>query len=197
MSAEEIFSPSTSRTMRTGPCMTGCEGPMLSGIVSEGSSSSSRSEVSRIPITTRREVGLVVAGSLELLSAIVWLRSVGCSVDAAGIPAHQRLTLLLGIVLAQRVPHELRIHEDPAQVRVALEAHAVKIEGLALEPVGAHPHRAERLDGGVLLGHAAVQAHPVLLVGRVEVQDHVEARLAPEAIDHGEVDEHVHLDGGV
>jgi len=46
MSADEIRSPSTSSTMRTVPCMAGCEGPMFSGMGSVGRSGAIISSVS-------------------------------------------------------------------------------------------------------------------------------------------------------
>ncbi len=46
MSALEIRSPSTSSTMRTVPCMAGCEGPMFKGTGSVGRSGAVRSSAS-------------------------------------------------------------------------------------------------------------------------------------------------------
>src|SRR5260221_14724258 len=109
--------------MRTVPCMAGCGGPMLSGNGSVGSSGASKSCGSWIPTTTRREAG----GASVLSTARAPLLTLG-SVDRIGLAAHERLPLLFGVVLAQRVPHELGVHEDAAQVGVALEAHAVQIE---------------------------------------------------------------------
>src|SRR5712672_1991002 len=154
--------------MRTVPCMAGCEGPMFRGIGSVGRSgaSGSRSPASWIPITMRRleaTVSMLIGGSP--------------SVDAAGLTAHQRLSLFLRVILAQRVADELRVHQQAPQIRVALEAHAVKIVGLALGPVGPRPQRHQGIDDRVLLGYAAVQAHAVLLGDRVKVNHHVEARL--------------------
>src|SRR5437762_2098400 len=134
--------------MRTVPCMAGCEGPMFRGSGSVGSSGASKSDGSWIPRTTLREA--VAGGGASVLS------KVPCSsVDRVGLAAHERLPLLFGVVLAQRVPDELGVHEDAAQIGVPLEAHAVEIVGLALEPVRARPHGDQRVDRRILSGAPA------------------------------------------
>ena len=118
-----------SSTMRTVPCIAGCDGPMLSGMGSVGSSGASP-----------RSGGVLEAedDAAGLGGRQRCFRSCACRASVYAVPAarrHQRLALLLGVVLAQRVADELRVHEDAAQVGVALEADAVQVEGLALEPV--------------------------------------------------------------
>src|SRR6188508_595309 len=51
---------------------------------------------------------------------------------------------LLRVVLAQRVPDELVVHVDPAQVGVTVEGDAVHVVGLALEPVERRPQAGQR-----------------------------------------------------
>src|SRR6185503_13195794 len=150
MSALEIRSPCTSSTMRTVPCMAGCDGPMFSGtgwVGRSGRSMSAMSSASWKPRTTRRcsiSVVLILVSRLDVRAP------------------HQRLALLLRVVLAQRVPDELGIHQDAAQVGMALEAHAVQVVRLALVPVRALPHRAQRIDGRIVLRASAVKANAVL-----------------------------------
>src|SRR5689334_20128378 len=43
------------------------------------------------------------------------------------------------VVLAQRVPLPVVVHDDPREVRVALDADAHQVPGLALVPVGGRP----------------------------------------------------------
>src|SRR5215471_9672567 len=184
MSALEMRSPSTSSTIRTVPCMAGCDGPMFSGTGSVGRSGAPRSSASWKPRTIWRRVSAISSVVLML----------GSSFTLLGLgPAHERLPLLLRVILAQRVPDELGIHQDTAQVRVALEADAVKVVRLALEPVRPLPDAAQRVDRRVVLGAAAVEANAVLEADRIDVQHDVEARLRRETIDAGQVDEHLHL----
>src|SRR5262245_19738968 len=113
--------------MRTVPCIAGCDGPMLTVISSWGSSvSTSRSAESLRPRTRVLRSAMTSSRSLEQVRA-----------------ADQRLPLFLRVVLAQRVADELLVHVDPPQIGVALEADAVHVEGLALLPVEAGPHRGE------------------------------------------------------
>src|SRR5262249_56347026 len=51
----------------------------------------------------------------------------------------QRLTPIDRVVLAQRMTDELLVHEQPTQVRVALEADTEHVPDLALEPDGDRP----------------------------------------------------------
>ena len=150
--AATIVSPSTSSTMRTVPCIAGCDGPMLSGIGSVGSSGL----VEVLGVLRRR--GPRGGSRAGRASGPVGLGDARRSITRRGrrSRADQRLALLLGVVLAQRVPDELGVHEDAAQVGVALEAR---------RRTGRRPRaRTSRrrptpgpgvVDGGIVLGHAA------------------------------------------
>jgi len=81
----------------TVPCVAGCDGPMLT------MTESSRSGLSKIERTGFRS-GVSIAG---LVSAAV---------------RHERLLLLLRVVLAQRVADEALVEQDRAQIVVAAEA---------------------------------------------------------------------------
>src|SRR5439155_4417436 len=78
-------------------------------------------------------------------------------VDREIIAPHQRLALLLGVVLAQRVADELLVEVDPPQVGVAVELDPVHVVGLALLPVERRPQRRERRYAGIVLGHRALE----------------------------------------
>ena len=97
-------SPSTVRTMRTVPCIAGCDGPMLSVIGSVGSSCSFVGEI------------LDVLDAEDHLLALQPWRSLTPRRDRT---AHERLALLFGVVLAQRMADELLVHEDAAQIGMA------------------------------------------------------------------------------
>src|SRR5688572_12409852 len=98
-------SPSTVSTMRTVPCIAGCDGPMLTVMRSGGSSVSvsERSCASLRPSTSC----LSVAESPMLHLALD-------RIDRQIVAAHERLALLLRIVLAQRIADELFVHVDAA-----------------------------------------------------------------------------------
>src|SRR5437879_3341010 len=51
-----------------------------------------------------------------------------------GAIRHERLRLLRGVVLEQRVPFELGVHQDAAQIGMTAERDAAHVERLALEP---------------------------------------------------------------
>src|SRR6266516_789367 len=59
---------------------------------------------------------------------------------------HEGLALVERVVLAQRVPFELRVHEDAAEIGMPGEADAEHVPHLALGPVGALPHAGRRRD---------------------------------------------------
>src|SRR5687767_7158319 len=100
MSAPRTRSPSRVSTMRTVPCIAGCDGPMLICMGSVGISSS-RSAAFFWPRTTvfvsRSAMGVSLLGGQSL---------------AAG----ERLALVFRVVLAQRVTLEGLPHEHAAQV---------------------------------------------------------------------------------
>jgi len=114
---------------------------------------------------------------------------------------HEGLGFLGRVVLAQRVPLELRIQQDASQVGVPHELDAEHVVRLALGPVGRAPQLGERLDFGVValgITDRRLQAEPVSLAEGVQVRDDVEARLAVEPVDAGQIDEHFHAGlGGV
>src|SRR5678816_2393615 len=132
-------SPSTVSTMRTVPCIAGCDGPMLIVISSGGSSCSvsPRSCASLRPSTSC----LSDVRSRGAAMSVLLLRRALDRVDRQVVAAHQRLALLLRVVLAQRVADELLVEVDATEIGVAVEADAVHVVGLALLPVERGPQR--------------------------------------------------------
>src|SRR3954464_648980 len=113
--------------MRTGPCIAGSDLPLLT-VISSGGSSCSVSERSCTSLRPR-------TSCLRSAMALLHLDRV---LDEIVAP-HERLTLLLRVVLAERVADELLVQEDPAQVGVTVEPDAVHVERLALLPVERRP----------------------------------------------------------
>src|SRR5262249_50714157 len=132
-----MVSPSSLSTILTVPCIAGCDGPICSSIGSNGNPSASPSSAPPFFDPSSPMIAL-------LLGALRWLPSRRGGARRAG--SDQRLTLLLGVVLAQRVSLELLVEVDASQIRVALELDAVHVVGLALEPVGTHPESDEARD---------------------------------------------------
>src|SRR5262245_36398364 len=167
MSRSTMFSPSSSMRNLTVPCVAGCEGPMLSSWCSTWRSFSKSS---------------ASGGSGSPTS--------GSRVAIALIPRpHQRLPLLLGIVLAQRMAVELLVQKYPAQVGVPPEADPVEVPHLALHPVRRGPEGAQARDLGGVLGHARPGPDPRLPLHRVQLADHLESRLLAQVVDRGQVGE--------
>ena len=103
----------------------------------------------------------------------------------------ERLALLLGIVLAQRISLELIVQVDPAQVRVAAELDAVHVVGFPLQPVCADPDRRHAGNDRVLVGHARLQPQPMMMHGRQQMVDDFKARPLADVIHRRHVDRHV------
>ena len=91
---------------------------------------------------------------------------------------HERLAPLERVVLAQRVPLELVVHEEAPQVGVVREADPVHVEAVALEPVGPAADGRDARHDGIRLRHLHPQANAPVVPRRVEVVDDLEARLA-------------------
>src|SRR5436853_3614504 len=114
-------SPSSFRLILTVPCVDGCDGPIW---ISMGCAW--RSSVSG---------GL---GPASIALAQPRLGALGLFLGHVA-DGDQRLALLLGVVLAQRMTLELRVEVDAPQIRMPLELDTVHVVGLALEPVRAPP----------------------------------------------------------
>src|SRR6266545_4679867 len=86
------------------------------------------------------------------------------------------------VVLALRVALPVLGHEDPDQVRVAVEAHPEEVVDLALVPVGRGPHAGHRGDVRVVDADPDLDPQPHVVVERVEVV--VDAEPLPQAGQH-------------
>ena len=84
------------------------------------------------------------------------------------------LALLDRIVLAQGVPHEILVVQDPSQIRVPLEPNPVLIKGLPLEPVGGLIDPDCRGQGRILFSEADLEADMPTRLQRVEMVDDLE-----------------------
>src|SRR5215831_2050595 len=167
MSRSTMVSPSSSIRNFTVPCVAGWDGPMLSTWCSVCRSFSRSSS-----------------------SALVW--AIG------SVPrSDQRLAPLLRIVLAQGVTLELLVQQDAAQVGMVAEADPVQVPDLALHPVGGGPQLDHRVDLAGRLGNAGLDPHALVPGERVEVVDHLEARLAAELVDRGQIAQHRELEAGL
>src|SRR5512133_1869902 len=136
-------SPSSSTRNFVTPCVAGWDGPMLRTIrfVGSGARSSSCAALAGVPVPF---LGLAMDRSPPE-RALVARGGAGPAEDVvdralldARLPAAER------VVLAERVPLELVVHEQPAQVGVARHPDAVHVEAVALVPVRAAPHRRDR-----------------------------------------------------
>src|SRR3989338_2591573 len=125
-------SPSSSVTIWMMPCIAGWEGPMFRNmclvsvaVVEVMATSGVRCTVYGVRYTVHRSpytpVDRTVCGSV------------------LGRRTDERLSFTDGIVLAQRVPLELLVHEDAVQVRVAGESDAEHVPDFPLEPVPPRP----------------------------------------------------------
>src|SRR5438045_9700060 len=113
-------SPSTVSTIRTVPCIAGCDGPMLTVMRSGGSS-----------------VSVSVRSWTSLRPRTSWRRSAMVPLDRVHreiVAAHERLALLLRIILAEGISDELFVQVDAAQVGVAVELDAGHDERLSIRP---------------------------------------------------------------
>ena len=91
-------------------------------------------------------------------------------------------------VLAQRMPLEAVVGQDPAQVRMTGEQDAVEIVGLALVPVGGGEDRDQRRHGGAVVGHG-LHPDPPIVARRQEMDHDIEPHLTLRVVDAAEVDE--------
>src|SRR6266540_6015619 len=110
--------------------------------------------------------------------------------------ADERLAPIDGVVLSQRVADELLVEEEAPQIRMTLEADAEHVPHLSLEPVGDGPESARGGHPRVVFLHPHLEADAVVVRGRVEMIDDLEARpvLAPgelEIVDRRDVHEKV------
>src|SRR5262245_58087795 len=155
-----MLSPSSRRLNLMVPCDAGCDGPIWISISSVAGSDS------------RKRDGVSAPGAFAMRSDSA---PRGPGVHDRVALGHERLALRDGVVPAQRVADELRVHEDASQIRVAVEADAEHVPGLALGPDRALPEAGSRGDDRVVLGDRGLDADAVVESERVELVDHLEA----------------------
>src|SRR5947209_4652441 len=80
------------------------------------------------------------------------------------------------------MPFPVIRHQNSAQVRMVSEPDAEHIEHLALVPICRTPHGGGRIDRGILAWQAAFQAQALIARDRMQMIDHLEARLGRIAV---------------
>ena len=141
-----MVSPSSTRLNLMVPCVAGCDGPIWISMISPRCGSRLTDSLGRSRCDGHQQ------RSRDGHGFAIGSRSVD-----------QRLASIDGVVLAQRVPLELLVHEDAAQVGMPVEADAEHVPDLALGPVGAPSTAASALGtrgssaGTLDLDHAAAR----------------------------------------
>src|SRR5262249_33446991 len=145
-STSTMVSPSSRRLNLTVPCDAGCEGPIWISMIS-----SSRS-------VSAKRAGMRDPGLRGIVQVPSRGGGYGRVIESRPLPGRipgarqrvrfgdERLTLADRVVLAQRMPDELGVHEDAAQVRVTRETDAEHVPHLAFRPQRTPPHAADRRD---------------------------------------------------
>src|SRR5258706_4543817 len=123
-SALMMVSPSSSRTMRSTPCVDGCCGPMLSVMRRGAEGDAGVSCVASM---------VAVCSSKRCCLLILF-----CRVTVL-VPVHR-------IIFAQRIPFPIDRHQDAHQVRMIAELHAEHVVDFALVPIRRAPHAVHRID---------------------------------------------------
>src|SRR6202011_5575766 len=140
--ARVMFSPSSSITTRSTPCVDGCCGPMLRVIrclpISSGVGCASSMPT------------LVLSSCMAFLFVLV----------AVLVAVHR-------IVLAQWMAFPIGRHHDAAQVGVIAETDSEHVESFALVPVRAAPDARYGVDF-VVLSDTALQANTQIAGDRVQ-----------------------------
>src|SRR5207249_8497741 len=157
------------------PCDAGCDGPIWSAITSDvGSASTTRSGVTAPGaraalisiLRSRSSVFFAHAHQYSSLTLISILRSRSCPRGPRPLErialGHQRLAAHEGVVLAQRVALELRVHEDAPQVGVPGETDAEHVPRLALGPERGLPERRDGGDERILFRDRRLHAEAVV-----------------------------------
>src|SRR5207249_11222137 len=133
-----------------------------------------RAPVSPLPAPApRSSVFFAHAHQYSSLTLISILRSRSCPRGPRPLErialGHQRLAAHEGVVLAQRVALELRVHEDAPQVGVPGETDAEHVPRLALGPERGLPERRDGGDERILFRDRRLHAEAVVPAERVEL----------------------------
>src|SRR5208283_5301592 len=98
----------------------------------------------------------------------------------------QGLLVILAIVLAQRVALETLVEQDRSQVGVAAKDDAVHVMALTFHEVCRTIDGHQRVDHGLRLRHARLQAHAHPVEGGIEVIYDVKTRRPLRPVDRGD-----------
>src|SRR5208282_1337922 len=190
------FSPSSSRSTRSTPCVEGCCGPMLRTIV----------------FVAPAAVSTVVMGCQSAERNLVPFQpnrprnanAYPVQVASNGPNGHflHRVGTALAFALRRKITAERKTfeaigQEDAAQVRMAGKLDAKEVENLALQPVGAGPDGLQRIHHGMLDADAGAQANTVAPRNGDQMIVQLEAGLDGVAVNAGGVAQQIEQQGGV
>ena len=127
------------------------------------------------------------------------LRSFASNVGLGGYVAvgHDRLLLVLRVVLAQRVADEPFVEQDRTQIIVASKDNPVHVVAFPLHEASRTVETNEGVHCGIVLGDAGLEPDADPLCRGVEVVHKLEARRLPKPVDRGHVEEQVELELGL
>src|SRR2546430_6910234 len=185
-SASRTTSPSSFSRTRSTPCVLGCWGPILSSIQSVGGSCSGPNGSWAGPGPNGSCAGPGPNGSCTTRVS---------ATDRIGLQPFELLVaedhwLAEGdVVLAQRMAFPALRHQQPAQVRMAIELDAEQVPGFPFVPIGSRPYI--RQGWHVRLGHRGrrLDADPGLVCQRAHLPHDREAGIARRPIDRRRVEE--------
>src|SRR5208283_432792 len=190
------FSPSSSRSTRSTPCVEGCWGPMLRTIVFVaptavstvvmGSQSAERNLVPFQPYRPRNASAYPVQVANNGPNGY-FLHRVG---TALAFALRRKIT-------AERKTFKAIGQKDAAQVRMAGKLDAKEVKNLAFQPVGAGPDRFQRIHHGMLDAYAGAQADTVAPRNGNQMIAQFEAGLDGVTVNAGGVAQQVEQQSGV
>src|SRR6187455_972 len=141
-----MTSPSSSSTSRSTPCAAGCWGPKFN-----------------VKFWISGTAG-ILCDQVRVVPCVItdYLRHERARLDAHRLVDHaalRRVVTHLDVadqreVLAEWMADEPIVGEQPTQVRMATEQDSVKIERLALEPIGGAPDVVDGIDDRPLVARA-------------------------------------------
>src|SRR5260221_1840128 len=156
------FSPSSSSSRRSTPCVLGCCGPMLSSIVSPVSARGETNPLrsSTVPCHVS-STGLSTISSSFVRSFVAIAQSLFRirlqAVDVLVVERELHRLIAKRVIFAQWISFPVFWHQDTAQVGVPLEHNAHHVEGFTFLPVRGKPHARYRRQLVVFAGQIGFQ----------------------------------------
>src|SRR5229473_8008610 len=175
-------SPSSFKLNLMVPWEAGCDGPIWSSMISSDGSDGTIFSFQR-------------AGSAMALSRRASARGADRVHDRIDL-RNDGLTFVVQVVLTQRMALERIVHQDAAQIGMALEYDSEHVEAFALEPVSRAPvpdHATHPRVGGV---HANFDPEAMAEGERIQMIDDLKPGLAIEPINRGQIGQEIELEAG-